>query len=267
MKQFFMITKLAVAVSVWSVVSGCEASASQDERHSLTFSGKINEENTDQIIDAIDAKPNSEIVIQVTSTGGDSVAAMRLGEKFRERQVSLIIDRLCHSACAQYLIPSAQNTLVQEGASVAFHNSPADLHIPDHAPDGIKNWHSDFRERERVFFEQRGIDYAAWLWVLRQTQPVCWFEVPNTPPDQINRYGTGKLITSVVPSIEVLEELGAKNVRGYWPSSWDEAIKDGRGAGFSSRLTIKFVERIDRINLLKKPDLPECRTVNRRPSR
>jgi len=254
--------KLSVFLGVLiAVFAGCSAGASHSERRQLTFNGKIDEASVTRIIDTMDAIPDDEIEIRITSTGGDSVAAMRLGDKIRDRKVTLILDRICHSACAQFLIPSAKEVIVERGASVAFHNSPADLQIPDYAPSKVRKWHAEYRQKERRFFEARGVDYVAWLWILRQMKPVCWFEVSEIPPDKIDRYGTGKLITSVVPSREVLDEIGISSVTGHWPKSWREAISDGRNAGFSSRLTINFFAKIDRKNLTTKMNLPECKTL------
>ncbi len=92
------------------------------------------------------------------------VEALRLAEFMHLHGISIYVDGLCASSCANYLFPAAKDKVIGPGALVGWHGSPASEHI-----DGIETLNPEQRrafdksrqqmiDRERRLFAELGID-------------------------------------------------------------------------------------------------------------
>lgn len=84
-------------------------------------SGRIDERFTKAFLEAYEGHNR----IAVSSTGGEGRRALVMGRALAPRELHLIIDDYCYSACATSLMPSADTVMFGRDAMVAFHDSLA----------------------------------------------------------------------------------------------------------------------------------------------
>lgn len=92
-----------------------------DPRGALTFSGPITHDSAQAFIDCAEASEWTTLTIN--SPGGDENYAYRMARSIRDRDFTLIVDGLCASACAIYLLPAAERVIVAVDSLIAYHPS------------------------------------------------------------------------------------------------------------------------------------------------
>lgn len=116
--------------------------------HAPTLRGPITTESVNAILHAL-AEPSQrrQRWIVVSSPGGDVVEALRLAEFMHRRGLSVYVDGLCASSCANYLFTAGKRKVIGAGALVGWHGSPASEHI-----DGLETLDA---EQRRAFDKSR----------------------------------------------------------------------------------------------------------------
>ena len=240
----------------------CSSSAKEGQKSeypTFIIKGRIDNKLYQNISIFLKQHKNERVVIQITSPGGNSLDAMAIGNEMFKGDVKLEILSICHSACAQYIMPSAQSVEIMKGSTVAFHSSPSDLQPPRTASDAAKLELARFKSLENEFYKQRGIDPETIKKIRKSLLPICTVEVSNKSPIVLNRYGIYYKYAVAVPSIDLLRRAGFKDITGYWPNDKYDAELDARIAGFNKKLTIRFVQTTDLENLVIDNSLPKCR--------
>ena len=59
----------------------------------------------------------------ITSPGGSARTAMAIGDRLAPLDIHLIVDEICASSCANYLVPIAGRLAVESGGMIALHGS------------------------------------------------------------------------------------------------------------------------------------------------
>lgn len=241
-----------------TVVLGCSAEAQPDGKVHIHLRGTIKAENARRLSEDIAKHPANSVVLEVQSPGGDALAAMDLGDVMRQYSVSMVIKGYCHSACSQYLMPSASTVTVDGKASIAFHGTPSWIapYVPE--SDKTRSFYRAFQDRERSFLSRRGIDYRAWLWVQSQMGPICVFLNAKAEPDSHDRYGLLYRNHIVAPSQGVMKQMGYRNLSGSFPSSASEAKESAVEQGFRSSIAVAFVEEIAIPTGWQSPQVAPC---------
>lgn len=214
---------------------------SRKESPALYFNGNINKENVDKFIDDTNKLRIGRFHLHINSAGGDPVEGMRLGDFILDKDVTLHVSKICHSACSQYIIPSADTTIIEDSASVLFHNSPSLLFLPEGSGNLIRRRLNDLIEKERNFFIRRGLDYELWKKMASSIEPVCWFENFQYEEDEFSRYGYLHRYSTFIVQLDVLQFMRFGNIQGRWPTSSQEAKALAQKNGFRSSLTVKFI--------------------------
>jgi len=113
-----------------------------------TLRGPITRESVDILLGRLkaDAQRRQRWII-VSSPGGDVAEALRLAEYMKAHDLSIYVDGLCASSCANYLFVAARTKVLRDGALVAWHGSPASEHI-----DGVDNLDA---EQQQAFESSR----------------------------------------------------------------------------------------------------------------
>lgn len=93
------------------------------------------------------AVPNSIRSLVIRSGGGEGNAGIHFGEIVRDWNLSVMVDRRCMSACANYAALAARELFVPDGALLGFHGGPS------------KTWGDDgeYLEWEKRSMRKRGI--------------------------------------------------------------------------------------------------------------
>jgi hypothetical protein len=68
-------------------------------------------------------KPGKYQIAYVYSPGGDIKAAMEIGLDIHRNRAILIVDKHCHSACGNYLIPAARRIYMTDNTVISQHGS------------------------------------------------------------------------------------------------------------------------------------------------
>lgn len=66
-------------------------------------------------------------VLRIDSTGGDARASIVIANLVHDRGLDLVVERICGSACAAYLLPAAKRARFEPGAMINLHHMPSPL--------------------------------------------------------------------------------------------------------------------------------------------
>lgn len=100
----------------------------------LWFMGSFDKDTARDLVAQL--RPGDTLIIK--SPGGEQDAALEVGRAIVERNVSVVVNAECFSACALYVYLPAKNRKINPGGYVWFHNTP-DL------------WRSAIQHTPRVF--------------------------------------------------------------------------------------------------------------------
>lgn len=101
------------------------------EGTTLYYEGIITASGLSRFQQALSTHPNVTTV-QVRSRGGDALPAIDMGKIILRRKLTVVVDRVCNSACASYLFTPAPARRVLPGSMVIWHNS-----CPQNVPENI----------------------------------------------------------------------------------------------------------------------------------
>lgn len=130
----------------------------------LIFDGPI---SGDSVLEALRVVRNSGVVIEmlrITSPGGDVPSGIELGYFIKDNNLNVEVDKLCFSACANYVIPAAKTVVINEGSLIGWHGGPRqsdDLwyaSAPSSDKEELITFISRLREKEEAFFEYINVD-------------------------------------------------------------------------------------------------------------
>jgi hypothetical protein len=100
------------------------------EGNTLHYEGLITSAGLSKFAETLQQHPEV-ITLQVRSRGGDALPAIEMGEHVLRRNLAVVVDRVCNSACANYLFVPAATRRVLPGSVVMWHNS-----CPQNIPEG-----------------------------------------------------------------------------------------------------------------------------------
>ena len=166
MKKFATIALPALfllpsCASLGGIPSACEFDAASG---TLSVSGEIEDE-----FGACIAQHAPVVDTLVVHTGGgdveiamDAADALEAGGGY-----DLVVDGLCASSCANYLLPAARRVVVREGGAVMLHGSLdqglKDSMLPDDPTPAQLSSVQEIMDRQEVFRAQHDIHPGWWL--------------------------------------------------------------------------------------------------------
>lgn len=87
----------------------------------ICFTGVIDEPNTEELLSAINKFPDYTLIIN--SVGGRVDLAIDIGKAIHLNEMRLLVNGLCFSSCANYLVPAAFKLAVWENSFIIMHGS------------------------------------------------------------------------------------------------------------------------------------------------
>jgi hypothetical protein len=110
--------------------------------------------------------------LEIKSGGGDIDAGMEFGLWVHQQNLAVVIDDLCFSACANYIVPAARSVHLKSGAFVAWHGGAFqkttwikprwyDYLVPNKIERErryIEGYLEHMRAKETMFFKIIGVD-------------------------------------------------------------------------------------------------------------
>lgn len=212
----------------------------------VRLAGRIDDGSTANAIRELRA--SRQPVLVLSSSGGEEIAALGLGEFVRDNQIEVRVEGVCLSACAQYVMLASPQVSITAGSLVAFHTS-------SHA---IWNWSRIFKDPSYRALEAKSrpimkrtaslLDsnrLAMLERAFKELRPICLARAKLGKPPRI------KLSASMwVPDIDRLRTVGVL-VPTSWPTNTrsaarilDRHLVAGTVVAFGSSPNLKPVGRL-----------------------
>lgn len=174
MKHWILCTCSLLAITGCSTIPDkfTPAAEARIEKDTLYYQGSIDARH---VLEAIRLARNSAVPIgklEINSGGGDIDAGMEFGLWVHQQNLAVVIDELCFSACANYIVPAARSVYVKSGAFVAWHGGAFqktwikprwyDYLIPnkiERERQYIEGYLEYMRTKETMFFKTVGVDH------------------------------------------------------------------------------------------------------------
>lgn len=180
------------------------------------ITGQINHETVKDFRKA----PESIEYVYITSHGGFNEAAIELAREIRRRDVTLVVERYCLSACAQFLMPASGRVILNDKPLVGFHHTASayrDLLVRSGELEQAEEVRGK-SEREQQFYADIGTNPILLYAPYEATVPTCFW------PSNDVRDGRAFSATwhfAIVPLDEFLKATKTR-VAGSWPETLQE---------------------------------------------
>jgi hypothetical protein len=249
---------LAAAVSCVALATTASAVDFQIQRidaATLKFDGDIDKESADALFKALDDRVRT---LRVTSPGGDMWQGILIGKYIHDHRITVEVDNLCASSCANYLFLAAASKRVLPGAVLGFHGDligemsgekqaalrklgePTEAATKDPADIIERNQRLELAFRDRVGLGQgffvHANDRVHEFWkTLGRKRAEPTGEIVVTTADEVKRFPIGELETAM----HLVEELSTKNIKFEWKMT--ASVDSGYGdiIYFPSRETLE----------------------------
>ena len=153
-----------------------------------TYRGPLEVEYARDFLDRVARYGTAIKTLVIDSGGGDTLAGMDIGEWVHEHGVTVVVDSVCFSSCANYIFTAAPNKTIREDAFVGWHGSEQQNRFfdeefananPDDLPGACRERPlsvgedpnrelSEGYERELRFLERIGLRVDALVWAMTE---------------------------------------------------------------------------------------------------
>lgn len=97
-------------------------SVSLIEVDTVEFRGEISDEPVNQLELMLEQQASAAVdTLVISSPDGHALAGLRIGRLVHQRQLKVVVDRVCASSCANYVIMASHDVSVRPGAIVGWH--------------------------------------------------------------------------------------------------------------------------------------------------
>lgn len=214
--------KLAFFVMLIGVHNVAHADWERVSTDTIRLIGEIDRDSYHEYM-KLAGKGYSTLIIK--SAGGIPSVALKIAEDVSSRDVAVVVDDYCISACANYLAFSGHQLIVRCNSFLAWHGTletPEEAlvsmraqHKPEELIVAYVQWLTNFKDRERSFFKKIGVDYR----ILEDSTRIV-NEANITPKPSFNLdelTGNYSVTTSAalwIPTPDILEDYGV-NTDGF----------------------------------------------------
>ena len=88
---------------------------------SIRYSGEINPENVTLFEKLIANAPTRIDTLIINSVGGDVLAGIRFGGLVYQYKLKVVVDKVCASSCANYVVTASDDVIVKSGGLLGWH--------------------------------------------------------------------------------------------------------------------------------------------------
>lgn len=213
----------------------------------IQLKGSIGREDYEAYL-AVAAPGYARVVLK--SGGGEPAVALRIAEDIARRDVTVEVAGPCLSSCANYLALAGRRLVVKQGGVLGWHGSlPSPVEgrarleaegLPAALVDTYAAWLTDFKARERAFYEKAGVDYR-----LLQDSIDILAEDKVAPEagysfDEVTgAYSVTRSAAMWIPTPDVLERYGVRTDGFQWRYDADDiaawAVERGLTTPYATR--------------------------------
>ncbi|QHS14527.1 hypothetical protein [Shewanella sp. Arc9-LZ] len=131
----------------------------------INYSGEIDPDNVAAFEQSIANSSTQITSLVITSGGGDVFAGIRLGELVYQHKLKVLVDKVCASSCANYIVTASDNVTIKQDALLGWHGGALQplLYDPESIPlhlEGMKEYVTRWAEAERIFFDKVKVNQA-----------------------------------------------------------------------------------------------------------
>ncbi|MGI2110391.1 hypothetical protein ACRN9C_13455 [Shewanella frigidimarina] len=131
----------------------------------INYSGEIDPDNVAAFEQSIVNSSTQITSLVITSGGGDVFAGIRLGELVYQHKLKVLVDKVCASSCANYIVTASDNVTIKQDALLGWHGGALQplLYDPESIPlhlEGMKEYVTRWAEAERIFFDKVKVNQA-----------------------------------------------------------------------------------------------------------
>lgn len=116
-----LLTLLAACTSV-NKITDYPWAVSLIDINTAEFRGEISDESVRELELLFEKQAAAAVdTLIISSPGGQALAGLRIGRLVHQRQLKVVVDRVCASSCANYVVTASQDVTVRPGAIVGWH--------------------------------------------------------------------------------------------------------------------------------------------------
>ena len=93
------------------------------ENSTVRYIGVINGRSAYKFLELVRGAEDRLDTLIINSPGGETRSARRIGRWIHEHGVTVVVEELCFSSCANYIFTAAPKKIIREGAYVGWHGS------------------------------------------------------------------------------------------------------------------------------------------------
>lgn len=150
-----VVLKLSGCATLDSVV-GEEKSKTKvyiDQNNTMNYEGSITEEANTQLFKLYKQSETKPQNLKVSSPGGNVMLGLELGNWIFDRQLNVIVDRVCASSCANYVFPAGKTKYLHKHSALIWHGNSYQEDINENYLDGEQHA-VKYREAENAFYKK-----------------------------------------------------------------------------------------------------------------
>lgn len=174
----------------------------------ISYTGKITEGSAQALYAQLSPQTKR---LKITSLGGDSIEAMRMGRIIQKQGLELIVDRYCVASCAQYLFFASPTKQLNKDALLGF-SLVAEL-----TQEG--KLREQFLKREIAIPELSHIDSKTATSEQKQLLEWSYFQSLGLPPNLLNLFDQQLRLA-------IKKEMDTSSLRASTNASRFSAIED-----------------------------------------
>lgn len=245
--------RLKIAILSLSFATGCVAEPHNEQKkpykitvkdQSLFFDGRLLGSAADDLQRQLDMKTEGRIQkIIIRSAGGNADVAVKVGEIVHKNGLDVQVNHYCISGCASFVFLAATRKIISPNSVVVFHTSASATRkvLVNSGLDAARSTFEPFVNLEEQLYAKLDVDQMLRFATIPAMIPLCVNENETKPATDPTRYAVHWTYAAWMPSKELLESTGVKNIEGVWPRSREEAMKLA-SSFFRPDFTINYID-------------------------
>jgi len=131
----------------------------------LELNGQVNNDWLSQIEEIDCDKP----ILNISSVGGEIKLSLKVAEAIEKKNLTIVIDSYCFSACAEFLLPAAKHVIFRNAPLIGFHGNPILVQfLAEHnLPPGIQNFPFLDANRMKKLYKRSNTNPDFWDYQLK----------------------------------------------------------------------------------------------------
>lgn len=215
-----MIRKILVFLGIFAafllIVTALQALLLDED---MSYIGPIDEE----LLTKLESETSGSKVLRITSHGGETPAAIKIGRLISKRDYSLVVSRYCLSACAQWIMPSTRNLVVEDGTLIGLHKSASWMKkvLLDSGRSQDADAYSEIASMEANFYRDFNVNSRMLIDPYNFKGIICFI------PRHKSSFEFAAVLTDFgyyVPTKMTYEKLTGQKVTGRWAETKREIM-------------------------------------------